>query len=81
MELAESLLLGRMDAVEIETIVPVVFVIVKILDMSAKWGWVAFIVIFSMFAGVFYLRYHLYRLYFPVMCLGRYRRLLRAEQS
>ena len=28
------------------------------------------------FPRVFYLRYHLYRLYFPVMCLGRYRRLL-----
>ena len=24
------------------------------------------------FPRVFYLRYHLYRLYFPVMCLGRY---------
>lgn len=27
------------------------------------------------FPRVFYLRYHLYRLYFPVMCLGRYIRL------
>ena len=26
------------------------------------------------FPRVFYLRYHLYRLYFPVMCLGRYTR-------
>jgi len=28
------------------------------------------------FPKVFYLRYHLYRLYFPVMCLGRWRRLM-----
>ena len=28
------------------------------------------------FPRVFYLRYHLYRLYFPVMCLGRYTRLI-----
>lgn len=28
------------------------------------------------FPRVFYLRYHLYRLYFPVMCLGRFLRLL-----
>jgi len=27
------------------------------------------------FPRVFYLRYHLYRLYFPIMCLGRWRRL------
>ncbi len=27
------------------------------------------------FPRVFYLRYHLYRLYFPIMCLGRYTRL------
>jgi squalene-hopene/tetraprenyl-beta-curcumene cyclase len=26
------------------------------------------------FPRVFYLRYHLYRLYFPIMCLGRYLR-------
>ena len=26
------------------------------------------------FPRVFYLRYHLYRLYFPIMCLGRWRR-------
>jgi squalene-hopene/tetraprenyl-beta-curcumene cyclase len=24
------------------------------------------------FPRVFYLRYHLYRLYFPIMCLGRW---------
>ena len=24
------------------------------------------------FPGVFYLRYHLYRLYFPIMAIGRY---------
>ena len=30
------------------------------------------------FPRMFYLRYHLYRLYFPVMCLGRYQRLLNA---
>ena len=24
------------------------------------------------FPGVFYLRYHMYRLYFPMMALGRY---------
>ncbi len=30
------------------------------------------------FPRMFYLRYHLYRLYFPVMCLGRYVRLTRA---
>jgi len=28
------------------------------------------------FPRVFYLRYHLYKLYFPVMCLGRYQRLI-----
>jgi len=28
------------------------------------------------FPRVFYLKYHLYRLYFPLMALGRYRRLL-----
>ncbi len=28
------------------------------------------------FPRMFYLRYHLYRLYFPVMCLGRYQREL-----
>lgn len=27
------------------------------------------------FPKVFYLRYHLYRLYFPLMCIGRWRRL------
>ena len=32
------------------------------------------------FPRVFYLRYHLYRLYFPVMCLGRWLRLSRAGQ-
>ena len=29
------------------------------------------------FPRVFYLRYHLYRLYFPIMCLGRWRRELK----
>ncbi len=29
------------------------------------------------FPRVFYLRYHLYRLYFPVMCLGRYLQMLK----
>jgi len=29
------------------------------------------------FPRVFYLRYHLYRLYFPVMCLGRWLRLVK----
>jgi squalene-hopene/tetraprenyl-beta-curcumene cyclase len=29
------------------------------------------------FPRVFYLRYHLYRLYFPVMCLGRWLKLVR----
>lgn len=33
------------------------------------------------FPRVFYLRYHLYRLYFPVMCLGRYTRLLRQQAA
>jgi squalene-hopene/tetraprenyl-beta-curcumene cyclase len=31
------------------------------------------------FPRVFYLKYHLYRLYFPLMALGRYRRLLAAR--
>ena len=26
------------------------------------------------FPRVFYLRYHLYRLYFPIMCLGRWQK-------
>ncbi len=29
------------------------------------------------FPRVFYLRYHLYRLYFPIMCLGRWLRMVR----
>ncbi len=33
------------------------------------------------FPKVFYLRYHLYRLYFPVMCLGRWLRLHRAATA
>lgn len=31
------------------------------------------------FPRVFYLRYHLYRLYFPLMCLGRFTRLSRQK--
>ena len=31
------------------------------------------------FPRIFYLRYHLYRLYFPIMCLGRFRRACEAE--
>ena len=32
------------------------------------------------FPRVFYLRYHLYRLYFPLMCLGRYTRAVNENQ-
>jgi len=38
-------------------IVPIVYIIVKKTNLSAQWGWVAFIIIFMLFAGVFYLRY------------------------
>ena len=33
------------------------------------------------FPRVFYLRYHLYRLYFPIMCLGRWLNHLSTQQS
>jgi len=33
------------------------------------------------FPKVFYLKYHLYRLYFPLTALSRYRRLLAAERA
>ncbi len=33
------------------------------------------------FPRVFYLRYHLYRLYFPIMCLGRWLRLIRSDSG
>ncbi len=33
------------------------------------------------FPRVFYLRYHLYRLYFPIMCLGRWLKALGAAQA
>jgi len=32
------------------------------------------------FPRVFYLRYHLYRLYFPIMCLGRWEKAVRSRQ-
>jgi squalene-hopene/tetraprenyl-beta-curcumene cyclase len=32
------------------------------------------------FPRVFYLRYHLYRLYFPIMCLGRWRKAVSRSQ-
>jgi squalene-hopene/tetraprenyl-beta-curcumene cyclase len=32
------------------------------------------------FPRVFYLKYHLYRLYFPLMALARYRRLLQSAR-
>lgn len=38
-------------------IVPVLYIMVKLLDMSAEAGWVAFISIFMLFAGLFYLRF------------------------
>ncbi|MBI1374062.1 MAG: squalene--hopene cyclase [Phycisphaera sp.] len=33
------------------------------------------------FPKVFYLKYHLYRLYFPVMCLGRWKRLVESGEG
>jgi squalene-hopene/tetraprenyl-beta-curcumene cyclase len=33
------------------------------------------------FPKVFYLKYHLYRLYFPLTALSRYRRLIAARQN
>jgi len=33
------------------------------------------------FPRVFYLRYHLYRLYFPLMALARYRRAIRSASA
>jgi squalene-hopene/tetraprenyl-beta-curcumene cyclase len=33
------------------------------------------------FPGDFYIKYHLYRNYWPLMALGRYRRLLEADQT
>jgi squalene cyclase len=30
---------------------------------------------------VFYLKYHLYRLYFPLTALSRYRRMLAAQRA
>jgi squalene-hopene/tetraprenyl-beta-curcumene cyclase len=32
------------------------------------------------FPRVFYLKYHLYRVYFPLMALGRYHRLRQRQQ-
>jgi len=33
------------------------------------------------FPRVFYLRYHLYRLYFPIMCLGRWQKAIKGQTS
>ncbi|MEJ2108749.1 MAG: squalene--hopene cyclase, partial [Acidobacteriota bacterium] len=33
------------------------------------------------FPRVFYLRYHLYRLYFPIMCLGRWQKTVEGQMS
>ncbi|MHC4996097.1 MAG: squalene--hopene cyclase [Planctomycetota bacterium] len=33
------------------------------------------------FPKIFYLRYHLYRLYFPVMCLGRYKAMVESASD